>query len=64
MRDALKTLGEVIALAALLALCGCASVGIRTVGHQPITVIIGQPTPSPTPCLKNSSLGIMPEGRR
>ena len=28
---------------------GCASVGIRTIGHQPITVIIGQPTPTPTP---------------
>lgn len=29
---------------------GCASVGIRTIGHQPITVIVGTPAPSPTPC--------------
>lgn len=29
---------------------GCASVGIRTIGHQPITVIVGQPAPSPSPC--------------
>ena len=38
-----------IALCALMALtAACASVGIRTVGHQPITVIIGA-TPTPTP---------------
>jgi hypothetical protein len=36
------------ALAAITS--ACASVGVRTIGHQPITVIIGQPAPSPSPC--------------
>jgi hypothetical protein len=38
-----------LSLLALVAItAACASVGIRTVGHQPITVIIGA-TPTPTP---------------
>jgi len=34
---------------AFLACSACSSVGIRTVGHQPITVIVGQPAPTPDP---------------
>lgn len=37
-----------LVILALVACSACASVGIRTVGHQPITVIIGA-TPTPTP---------------
>ena len=43
--------GMILTILALVAITsGCASVGIRTLGHQPITVIIGTPAPSPTPC--------------
>lgn len=33
----------------MLTALGCSSVGIRTIGHQPITVIVGQPQPTPKP---------------
>lgn len=42
-----------LAILALVGLTGCASVGVRTVGHQPVTVIVGyvpgQPCPTPSP---------------
>lgn len=40
---------RLLCVALVVAAAGCASVGIRTMGHQPITVIIGQPTPTPVP---------------
>ncbi len=39
----------VAVLLSMILLSACASVGVRTVGHQPITIIIGTPVASPTP---------------
>lgn len=56
----MKTTLKVIALAlAISTLTACASVGVRTVGKQPITIIVGyvpeivgKATPNPTPEVK------------
>ncbi len=38
-----------LAIIMLIMTSACASVGVRTIGHQPIKIIIGA-EPSPTPC--------------
>jgi len=44
-----KTIKLCAVLISMAMLTACASVGVRTVGNRPITIIVGNPQPSPTP---------------